>query len=1407
MVQRLLPRRSVLLACALLLAGARPALADTFVFMWDLNTEPEVTGYIVHVGTQPGVYTQTIDVGMTERFVFSDAAPGQEYCFVVLAYAGSVRGFPSTEVCGISGSFVYLEQPAPQTSSVGQNVSLQLNASHSQDAPIAYTAQGLPPGLLLGNALGYISGVPTTVGVYTVTVTAAAEGVSARQTFTWTIQQANRAPALVNPGPQATDVGKAVSLALQGSDPDGTPLTYSAVGLPAGLTIAAASGQISGAPKTAGTYTVTTSVSDGSLQASQTFSWNVRVENVAPVLTTPADQATDLGEPASLQLVASDANGDTLSYAATGLPPGLHLSQSSGAIAGSPTAAGTYTVNVSVSDGTASASGSFRWTVRTVNDAPVLTNPGSQTADQGSFTVLNLQGSDPNGDPLTYGATGLPPGLQLTTSSGRIAGTPSKAGAYPVTASVSDGTLTVTQSFTWTVRAVNSAPVLTNPGSQTTPIQTSVALQLQATDADSDPLTYQASGLPPGLAISANTGLVSGLATTAGVYSVEVTVTDGKAPATVAFTWTIEEGPSDNDAPSLSNPGTQRSDVGTAVSLQLVARDPNDDPLTFSAGNVPPGLQLNPSSGVIAGVPTTAGTFSVTVSVSDGTASATRGFTWIIRDVNGAPTLTNPGARTNDAGDAVVLQLEASDPNGDTLTYSAAGLPPGLQIASGTGRITGIPTTPGTFSVTATASDGTATATQTFTWTIEASNAAPTLAAPGNQTTTAGQAATLQLQGADADGDTLTYSVTGLPAGLQVSAATGAISGTPGSPGTHTVTATVSDGQLSASRTFVWTVVAANVAPTLAAPGNQTATVGQSAVLQLAGADENGDTLAYTASGLPPGLHLNASSGLITGTPAAPGTYNVTASVTDGALSASRTFTWTVDLAPTAPELPSPGDQRSTAGVPVVLQLQATDANGDTLRYAAAGLPPGIRLSVSTGRISGTSTTVGTYPVSASVTDGTFTTSVAFTWTITPPNAAPTLAAPGNQTSAVGQAAVLQLQGSDPAGDTLSYSATGLPPGLQIDPATGRIAGTPTTAGTWGVTAVVSDGTLTARRSFTWTITAPSEAPVVAPIPPQFSSPGVGTMLQVQATDVNGGVLTYSAAGLPGGLQIGLRTGQISGTPSTVGIYPVTVTVSDGKLSTQASFTWTILPKKGGSIGGPPSSPSSAPQESRIYTGTSAAVRQQSEPVVEEPARLYTGSAARGRSNESTTTAPVAPPVAYSGAAVSRPSVQTTSANTQTETRAAAPRLEVEGTDENGTAGATPQSAVVRSLSTSMPVASETTGVHVTQQTTSVDTSLAVNRSSATVTAIGAAPAVSIETPVDHARFAAGATVIFSGVAHDAEDGALSHAIVWSSSVDGRLGTGAMFTRTLSRGTHIVTAQAIDSHGNVRRAQLTVLVE
>ncbi|MDH6137495.1 hypothetical protein P3T37_006928 [Kitasatospora sp. MAA4] len=167
----------------------------------------------------------------------------------------------------------------------------------------------------------------------------------------------------------------------------------------------------------------------------------------------------------------------------------------------------------------------------------------------------------------------------------------------------------------------------------------------------------------------------------------------------------------------------------------------------------------------------------------------------------------------------------------------------------------------------------------------------------------------------------------------------------------------------------------------------------------------------------------------------------------------------------------NPGNQSTTAGSAVTLQISGTDSGGAGLTYSATGLPTGLSISAS-GLISGTPTTAGTASVTVKATDGTGASGQAsFTWTINPSGGTESVSVtnPGNQTSTAGTALSLQVSGSDSASKPLSYSATGLPTGLSIS-ASGLISGTPTGAGTSSVTVTASSGTASGSASFTWTV-------------------------------------------------------------------------------------------------------------------------------------------------------------------------------------------------------------------------------------------------------------------------------------------------------------------------------------------------
>ena len=189
--------------------------------------------------------------------------------------------------------------------------------------------------------------------------------------------------------------------------------------------------------------------------------------------------------------------------------------------------------------------------------------------------------------------------------------------------------------------------------------------------------------------------------------------------------------------PALTNPGNQTGSENSPTTLPVIAVDPDNDQLTYTASGLPPGLSINSTNGTISGTPTfdaaANSPYTVTVSVADdGTPQREDEvtFLWTITDSNRAPGLQAIAPQTTDEGTPVNLSVTGSDPDGDSLNYTASGLPPGLSINVTTGEITGSPTIPGTYVVNITATDGTTTTTTQFSWNIVGQPTPSTTTAP-----------------------------------------------------------------------------------------------------------------------------------------------------------------------------------------------------------------------------------------------------------------------------------------------------------------------------------------------------------------------------------------------------------------------------------------------------------------------------------------------------------------------------------------------------------------------------------------------------------------------------------------------------------------------------------------------------
>jgi hypothetical protein len=424
-----------------------------------------------------------------------------------------------------------------------------------------------------------------------------------------------------------------------------------------------------------------------------------------PVITS-ASQATATRN-ISFAYQTTATNGPILSYAATGLPSGLTMSQA-GWISGIPTTAGTFTVEMTATSANGT-SGIFRLTLTVLpGPPPVINSPSSANA---MVSVPFSYQVTATGNPTQFTAIGLPIGLSLHPTTGLISGIPTGAVVPPPATHFvtirAGNSLGISEPFTLRIPLAPFAlPVITSTFTVTGLINQPFSFQIVATN---NPTSYSALGLPSGLTLNTATGLISGTPTVLGQRFVTITVTNA-AGTTEGRNLTLTIfGP-----PTITSPATTTAVAQDPFSFQIrVAANPSP-PTSYSATGLPAGLSLNTTTGLISGIATTQGTYDATLVASNAYGSSpARNLR--ITVLPPRPVVTSPATATGVVGLPFNYQITGTNnPTG----FNAPGLPLGLTVSTTTGRISGTPTTLGTRSLTIYAFNAGGTGLQTLTITI-----------------------------------------------------------------------------------------------------------------------------------------------------------------------------------------------------------------------------------------------------------------------------------------------------------------------------------------------------------------------------------------------------------------------------------------------------------------------------------------------------------------------------------------------------------------------------------------------------------------------------------------------------------------------------------------------------------------
>gem|GEM_PF-924350 len=1093
-------------------------------------------------------------------------------------------------------------------------------ASDVESDTLTWSLTQSPEGMTIDANSGVISWTPANgVTSADITVQVADAEANATQSFTVTVGGVNDAPTITETTAAiTTDEDTSGTVTLNATDIDGDTITWS-VGSAAANGVATVSGTglsqvVSYAPNADfnGTDSFVVSITDGSLTDTITVNVTVNAVNDVPTITSAAVTTATEDEAYSYSATATDIDGDTLTWSLTTAPEGMTIDANSGVISWTPANGVTSAdVTLQVADAEANATQSFTVTVSGVNDAPTITETTAAiTTDEDTSGTVTLNATDIDGDTITWSV-----GSAAANGVATVSGTgSSQAVSYAPNAdfngtdsfvvSITDGSLTDTITVNVTVNAVNDTPVFSSAAS-TTAIEGSLYQYApQIADADDanngTDLTFNLVVAPEGMTMS-STGVLQWTPGN-GVTSADVTleVADGGEDGAVTATqsWTITVG-NVNDAPTITSPAPTTATEGVVYEYAVQVTDPDDanngTDLTFELTTAPSGMTVS-ATGLIQWTPANGiDSANVTLVVRDGGESgvqpATQSWTVTVTPVNDAPTITETTAAiTTDEDTSGTVTLNATDIDGDTITWSVGSAAAnGVATVSGTGLSQVVSYAPnadfnGTDSFVVSITDGLLTDTITVNVTVNATNDAPTITSDAVTTATEDEAYSYAATATDIDGDTLTWSLTTAPEGMTIDANSGLISWTPANGVTSAnVTVQVADAEANATQSFTVTVSGVNDAPTITeTTAAITTDEDTSGTITLNATDIDGDTITWSVgSAAANGVATVSGTGLSQVVSYAPnadfnGTDSFVVRITDDSLTDTITVNVTVNAANDAPAI-----TETTAAITTdedtsgTVTLNATDIDGDTINWSV-----GLAATNGVATVSGAGLSqVVSYAPNAnfngsdsfivSITDGSLTDTITVDVTVNAANDAPVITSTAITSATEGEVYTYTATATDAENDTLIWSLTTAPSGMNIDSATGVITWTPGNGAiSENVVVEVTDSVATATQSFTITIGAVNDAPVItegatAALSTDEDTAGTVTL---NATDADSAILNWSVSS-PASNGSATVTG--SGLSKTVSYTPnanfngtdsFVVTVSDGSASDTITVNVSVAP-------------------------------------------------------------------------------------------------------------------------------------------------------------------------------------------------------------------------------------------------------
>lgn len=332
------------------------------------------------------------------------------------------------------------------------------------------------------------------------------------------------------------------------------------------------------------------------------------------------------------------------------------------------------------------------------------------------------------------------------------------------------------------------------------------------------------------------------------------------------------------------------SETGT-LNLAISATDPEGSPVTLSAKNLKSWMTLTGNTFTAKPGLSDSGTYTVSISASDGAVSSSSSFTLTVTNLNQAPTITPVPNKSMSEGGTLSFRVTAADADRDVVTITASPLKPWMTFDGKTLTATPGYSDSGSYVISFTASDGIASTLTQTTLTVSQVNQAPVFTTASTKTMDEGQTLSLTIAASDPDGDVVTTTAMGLKPWMSFS--NSVLVATPGfsDAGSYPITLTASDGQKQTNLVLTLTVSNINRAPTLSLNGPWTVGQGKVISLPISASDPDGDATTLTASDLAAWMSFDGKTFRARPSIGTAGSYTIRFTASDASTSSSGAMT------------------------------------------------------------------------------------------------------------------------------------------------------------------------------------------------------------------------------------------------------------------------------------------------------------------------------------------------------------------------------------------------------------------------------------------------------------------------------------------------------------------------------------